>query len=171
MLDLKFEATSGATVLIDGHDVSKTRKLESNHWTYRWAHAFDTWPQMSISMTLSWKFMGVWSRFSIHLEKCHWSLFKRWRFLGRKKYIRDLSKGNLKKVGIAAAMMGANRDVSIFRWTLETLTQALRSDWEGLSLQKKKIIQKRPFWSPAMIESRHGDIVDRIVLLEKGKII
>lgn len=88
---------------------------------------------------------------------------------GKKKYIRDLSKGNLKKVGIAAALMG-NPEVVYLDEPFENL------DPSSQIRLKKLIIREKEQSQVTFLISSHDlnhvtEICDRIVLLEKGKII
>lgn len=87
----------------------------------------------------------------------------------KKKYIRDLSKGNLKKVGIAAAMMGQPQVV-----LLDEPFQNL--DPSSQIRLKKLILTEKEGQNITFLLSSHElnhvtEICDRIVLLEKGKII
>jgi ABC-2 type transport system ATP-binding protein len=89
--------------------------------------------------------------------------------IGKKKYIRDLSKGNLKKVGIAAAMIG-NPEVVMLDEPFENL------DPSSQVRLKKLILQEKDQSGITFLLSSHDlnhvtEICDRIVLLEKGKII
>lgn len=89
--------------------------------------------------------------------------------LGKKKYIRDLSKGNLKKVGIAAALMG-NPDVVMLDEPFENLDPSSQ-------IRLKKLIMRETESSRiTFLISSHDlnhvtEICQRIVLLEKGKVI
>jgi ABC-2 type transport system ATP-binding protein len=89
--------------------------------------------------------------------------------LGKKKYIRDLSKGNLKKVGIAAALMG-NPDVVLLDEPFENL------DPSSQIRLKKLILRETESSRITFLISSHDlnhvtEICERIVLLEKGKVI
>lgn len=89
--------------------------------------------------------------------------------VGKKKYIRDLSKGNLKKVGIAAAMIGSPEVVYLDE-PFENL------DPSSQVKLKKFILQEKERSNTTFLISSHDlnhvtDICDRIVLLEKGRII
>lgn len=89
--------------------------------------------------------------------------------LGKKKYIRDLSKGNLKKVGIAAALMG-NPDVVLLDEPFENL------DPSSQIRLKKLILRETENSRITFLISSHDlnhvtEICERIVLLEKGKVI
>lgn len=89
--------------------------------------------------------------------------------IGKKKYLRDLSKGNQKKAGIAAALMGAPQVVILDEpfANLDPSTQIrLKEILKNLSKNTKTTI----------LVSSHDiqdvtEVCERIVLLEKGKVI
>ena len=89
--------------------------------------------------------------------------------LGGKKYIRDLSKGNQKKVGIVAALIGSPSVIILDEpfANLDPTTQ----------IRLKKIIKKLSSDDGVTVLISSHDLQDvtevseRIVLLEKGKII
>jgi ABC-2 type transport system ATP-binding protein len=88
---------------------------------------------------------------------------------GKKKHIGDLSKGNLKKVGIAAAFMG-NPQVVILDEPFENLdpTSQIRL--------KRLLQQERETRAVTYLISSHDlnhvtEICGRIVILEKGKVV
>lgn len=87
---------------------------------------------------------------------------------GKKKYIRDLSKGNQKKVGIVAALMG-NPEVILLDEPFANLDPTTQ-------IRLKVILKK---WKEenqlTMLISSHDlnhvtDVCERIVLLEKGEL-
>jgi len=87
---------------------------------------------------------------------------------GKKKYIRDLSKGNQKKVGIVAALMG-NPEVILLDEPFANLDPTTQ-------IRLKNILKK---WKDenqlTMLISSHDlnhvtEVCERIVLLEKGEI-
>lgn len=89
--------------------------------------------------------------------------------LGGKKYIRDLSKGNQKKVGIAAAFIG-NPEVVILDEPFANLDPTTQIRLKNLL---KEIAQKKQI---TMLISSHDlqhtiEVSNRIVALEKGKIV
>lgn len=103
----------------------------------------------------------------LHLKKFE-ELFNE-EIRGNEKYIRDLSKGNLKKVGIASAMMG-NKDIVVLDEPFEGL------DPRSQNQLKKIITQEREQNTITFLISSHDlthvtDVCNRIVLLEKGKIV
>uniref|UniRef100_UPI0032164DEB ABC transporter ATP-binding protein n=1 Tax=uncultured Draconibacterium sp. TaxID=1573823 RepID=UPI0032164DEB len=89
--------------------------------------------------------------------------------IGKKKYIRDLSKGNQKKVGVVGALMG-NPEVIILDEPFANLDPSsqyqLRNIIKELALQKDKTL---------LISSHDldhvADVCSRIVILEKGEIV
>ena len=89
--------------------------------------------------------------------------------LGQKKYIRDLSKGNQKKVGLVAALVG-NPDVIVLDEpfaNLDPTTQIrLKKLLKNLAENKDK----------TLLISSHDlghitEVTDRIVVLDKGDIV
>lgn len=89
--------------------------------------------------------------------------------LGRKKYLRDLSKGNQKKVGIVAAMMGKPRVVILDEpfANLDPTTQ--------IRLKKliKTLTENREV---TVLISSHDlthvtEVCERIVVLDKGNVV
>lgn len=166
MLDL-VRATEGQ-VKISGEDVSKSENWKSIMGAYLDEH------MLLAYLTPDEYFETLRKIYSMseadlknHLEKFT-ELFNG-EVLGKKKYIRDLSKGNLKKVGIAAAMMG-NPEVVMLDEPFENLDPSSQ-------IRLKKLVQKETENSKVtFLISSHDlnhvtEICDRIVLLEKGKII
>lgn len=88
--------------------------------------------------------------------------------LGKRKYIRDLSKGNKKKVGIAAALIG-NPSIVLLDEPFENLDPTSQ-------IRLKKIIRNyAKDRNVTFLISSHDlnhitEICSRIVLLEKGQI-
>lgn len=89
--------------------------------------------------------------------------------LGKKKYLRDLSKGNQKKAGIVAAMMGNPRVVILDEpfANLDPTTQ--------IRLKKliKTLTENR---AVTVLVSSHDlthvtEVCERIVVLDKGKVV
>jgi len=88
--------------------------------------------------------------------------------LGRKKYIRDLSKGNKKKVGVAGALIG-NPSLVLLDEPFENLDPTSQ-------IRLKKIIRDfKQHKNVTFLISSHDlnhvtEICNRIVLLEKGEV-
>ncbi len=89
--------------------------------------------------------------------------------LGKKKYLRDLSKGNQKKVGIVAALIG-NPEVIILDEPFANLDPSTQ-------IRLKEIISSltRDEGVTVLVSSHDlshvTDVSDRIIVLEKGKIV
>lgn len=166
MLDL-VRATEGL-VYFEGEDVSKTENWKRKVGAYLDEHmllAFLTADEYFESLR---RIYGLSQEdLTQHLEKFR-ELFNE-EILGKKKYIRDLSKGNLKKVGIAAALMG-NPAAVLLDEPFENL------DPSSQNRLKRFILKERERNQITFLLSSHDlahvtEICDRIVLLEKGKII
>src|SRR5690554_2926028 len=89
--------------------------------------------------------------------------------LAKRKYLRDLSKGNSKKVGIVAALIG-NPEVVILDEPFANLDPTTQIRLKRLLRQ---LIESREM---TILISSHDlqhtvDISDRVVVLEKGKVV
>lgn len=89
--------------------------------------------------------------------------------IGKKKYIRDLSKGNVKKVGIAAAFIGQPQAV-VLDEPFENL------DPTSQMRLKELLTDAHKTRDTTLVISSHDlnhvtDICNRVVLMEKGKVI
>lgn len=89
--------------------------------------------------------------------------------LGKRKYLRDLSKGNQKKAGIVAALIG-NPDVIILDEPFANLDPTTQIRLKKLLNDLTKDSQK------TVLISSHDlghvtDVCDRIVVLEKGEVV
>ncbi len=89
--------------------------------------------------------------------------------IGKKKYIRDLSKGNIKKVGIIATLIG-QPEIVVLDEPFENLdpTSQIRL--------KEIIVNDHKNRNTTFLISSHDlshvtEICNRIVLMEKGKVI
>jgi len=166
ILDL-VRASSGY-VKINGEDVSKTEAWKAKTGAYLDEHmllAYLTPDEYFETLRVIYG-MSV-ADLKNHLDRFT-ELFND-EILGKKKYIRDLSKGNLKKVGIAAALMG-NPDVVMLDEPFENL------DPSSQIRLKKLILRETESSRVTFLISSHDlnhvtEICERIVLLEKGKVI
>lgn len=166
MLDL-VKATSGK-VFIDGLDVSKTEDWKARVGAYLDEHMLLSYltPDEYFE-TLRKIYRLSEEDLRLHLENFK-DLFND-EILGKKKYIRDLSKGNLKKVGIAAALMG-NPEVILLDEPFENLDPSSQIRLKKLILHEKD--RSRITFLISSHDLNHvTEICDRIVLLEKGKVI
>lgn len=89
--------------------------------------------------------------------------------LGQKKYLRDLSKGNQKKAGIVAALIG-NPEVVILDEPFANLDPTTQIRLKGIV---KNLAEKQGI---TVLISSHDlmhvtDVCERIVVLEKGQIV
>jgi ABC-2 type transport system ATP-binding protein len=89
--------------------------------------------------------------------------------LGKKKFIRDLSKGNQKKVGVVGAFMG-NPELVVLDEPFANLDPT--SQFKLRQIIKDFAVQK----SKTLLISSHDldhvtDVCSRIVILQKGKVI
>lgn len=89
--------------------------------------------------------------------------------IGKKKYISDLSKGNLKKVGIAAAFIG-NPQLVMLDEPFENLDPTSQIKLKNLLNLEKQ--QRRVTYLISSHDLNHvTEICNRIIILEKGKVI
>ena len=89
--------------------------------------------------------------------------------LGKKKYLRDLSKGNQKKAGIVAALIG-NPEVVILDEPFANLDPTTQIRLKGIV---KDLAETRGI---TVLISSHDlmhvtDVCERIVVLEKGEVV
>lgn len=166
MLDL-VRATEGM-VMIDAEDVSKSETWKLTTGSFLDEHMLISYLTPEEYFESLRKIYGLSKGdLNLHLEKFA-DLFNG-EVLGKKKYIRDLSKGNLKKVGIAAAFMGSPKVVFLDE-PFENLDPSSQ-----IRLKKLFVFEKESSNMTLMISSHDlnhvTEFCDRIVLLEKGKII
>lgn len=166
ILDL-VRATQG-NVTINGDDVSKTEAWKSTVGAYLDEHMLLAYLTPDEYFETLRKIYGMSEAdLKNHLEKFT-ELFNE-EVLGKKKYIRDLSKGNLKKVGIAAAMMG-NPQVVMLDEPFENLDPSSQIRLKKLILRETEL-SKITFLISSHDLNHVTEICNRIVLLEKGKVI
>ncbi|MEB2786316.1 ABC transporter ATP-binding protein [Algoriphagus persicinus] len=166
MLDL-VRASQGK-VEIDSRDVSKSEEWKRTTGAYLDEHMLLSYLTADEYFQTLRKIYGLSEAdLQLHLDKFT-ELFNE-EIVGKKKYIRDLSKGNLKKVGVAAAMMG-NPEVVFLDEPFENLDPSSQIRLKKLILQEKENSQVT-FLISSHDLNHVTEICDRIVLLEKGKII
>jgi ABC-2 type transport system ATP-binding protein len=107
------------------------------------------------------------SDLELHLTK--FDEFFNGEIRGKKKFIRDLSKGNQKKVGIAAAMMG-HPEVVILDEPFANLDPS--SQYKLRSLIKKQAAEQgTTFLISGHTLDNITEVCNRIVILEKGEVV
>ncbi len=166
MLDL-VRPTDG-TVIINGHQVNQNEEWKKFTGAYLDEHMLLAYLTPDEYFQTLRKIYGMSEAdLEVHLGKFS-ELFND-EIRGKKKYIRDLSKGNLKKVGIAAALMG-NPEVVFLDEPFENLDPSSQIRLKKLILKEKE--DSRTTFLISSHDLNHvTEICDRIVLLEKGKII
>lgn len=165
ILDL-IRANEGS-VFIEGNDVSKTEEWKKFTGSFIDEKFLINYLTPEEYFEFLAKVYGLSSSDLEHFLHQFQDLFNG-EILGHKKYIRDLSKGNKKKVGVAAALIG-NPSMVLLDEPFENLDPTSQ-------IRLKKII--RDFMqnkSVTFLISSHDlnhvtEICNRIVLLEKGKI-
>ncbi|OOG78669.1 ABC transporter ATP-binding protein [Algoriphagus sp. A40] len=166
MLDLV--RASAGNVKINGEDVSKTEDWKAKTGAYLDEHMLLAYLTPDEYFETLRKIYGLSEEdLTLHLGKFT-ELFNE-EVLGKKKYIRDLSKGNLKKVGIAAALMG-NPEVVLLDEPFENLDPSSQIRLKKLILREKDA-SKVTFLISSHDLNHVTEICERIVLLEKGKVI
>lgn len=89
--------------------------------------------------------------------------------IGKKKFIRDLSKGNQKKVGVAGALMG-NPQVIVLDEPFANLDPS--SQYQLRNMIKEYARHKERTLLISSHDLDHvADVCERIVILEKGEIV
>jgi ABC-2 type transport system ATP-binding protein len=99
----------------------------------------------------------------------HFDDFFNGEIIGRKKYIRDLSKGNQKKVGIVAAMIG-NPQVIILDEPFANLDPSSQYKLRKI-IKDYAVANNTTFLISSHDLDNISDVCQRIVILEKGKIV
>lgn len=166
MLDL-VRATEGQ-VMIDAENVSKSELWKSTTGAFLDEHMLLPYLTPEEYFESLRKIYGLSEGDLVHHLQKFADLFND-EVLGKQKYIRDLSKGNLKKVGIAAAFMGFPKVIFLDE-PFENL------DPSSQIRLKKFFVNEIENSKVTLLISSHDlnhvtEICDRIVLLEKGKII
>ncbi len=163
VLDL-IEATQG-TVMSNGRDVKR-----SEHWkAYTGSYLDENFLIDFLTPEEYFEFVAATYRLGRdELEDFYrqFTAFFNDEVLGKKKYIRDLSRGNQKKVGIAAALLG-RPDVLVLDEPFPNLDPSSVS-------RLIKLLQNMSHTT--MLISSHNlnhvtEVCERIVILEKGDIV
>jgi len=89
--------------------------------------------------------------------------------VGKKKYIRDLSKGNQKKVGVVGALMG-NTEVIILDEPFANLDPSSQYQLRNIIKEYAKLKSKTILISSHDLD-HVTDVCTRIVILEKGEVV
>lgn len=89
--------------------------------------------------------------------------------IGKSKYIGDLSKGNVKKVGIAAAFIGSPQ-VIVLDEPFENLDPTSQIRLKDL-LKRERASRNITYLISSHDLNHVTEVCDRIVILEKGKVI
>jgi len=166
MLDL-VRATEGA-VSVDEEEVSKGEQWKTKVGAYLDENMLLSYLSPEEYFTALRKIYRLSEEdLQLHLEKFH--DFFNGEILETKKYIRDLSKGNIKKVGIAAALLGKPEAVLLDE-PFENLDPSSQIRLKKLILKEKE--ENLVTFLISSHDLNHvAEICERIVLLEKGLII
>jgi len=158
--------TSNGAVLTKGNDVSKSENWKS----YTSAFLDETFLVDFLTPNEYFDFVGGlnnWSKGEVKNFINQFEEFFNGEVLGVKKYIRDLSKGNQKKVGIVGALIG-NPEIVILDEPFASLDPTSQ-------IRLKKIIRERMELHTFLISSHDlthvAEVCNRIVILEKGKVV
>lgn len=166
ILDL-IKPTTG-NVLVDGRDVKSYEEWKSSVGSYLDEHMLLSFlTPVEYFETLQKIYSMRDNELNAHLGR--FENFFNGEILEKNKYIRNLSKGNIKKTGIAAALMG---------WPDTVLLDEPFENLDPTSQNRLKtlIVDEQQENGTTFLISSHDlthvtDICNRIVLLEKGKIL
>ncbi|MFT4532758.1 MAG: ABC-2 type transport system ATP-binding protein [Saprospiraceae bacterium] len=164
MLDL-IRATEGQ-VLTKGHDVS----VDETWKKYTSAFIDETFLVDFLTPNEYFDFVGglnQWSKADTDEFLKQFEVFFSGEIIGARKYIRDLSKGNQKKVGIIASLIG-NPEIVVLDEPFASLDPTSQ-------IRLKKIITDRLDMHTFLISSHDlthvAEVSSRIIILEKGKVV
>ncbi|EIM75415.1 ABC transporter [Nitritalea halalkaliphila LW7] len=166
ILDL-IRPTSGK-VLINGVDVAREESWKRFVGAYLDEHMLLTYLTPDEYFRVLGRLYGM-SEADVLEHLAPFETFLNDEIIGKKKYLRDLSKGNIKKVGIVAALMG-NPELILLDEPFENL------DPSSQVHLKRLIGHFIDSGNKTFLISSHDlahvtDLCDRIVLLEKGRIL
>ena len=165
MLDL-VRPTHGR-VLLEGEDVNTTEEWKSRVGSYLDEHMLLSYLTPDEYFETLRKIYGL-SKEDLNLHLDRFTDIFNDEIRDKKKYIRDLSKGNLKKVGIAAAMLGYPE--------LVILDEPFENIDPSSQIKLKKLVEnEKKDRNTTFLISSHDlthvtDICQRVVLLEKGTV-
>jgi len=166
ILDL-IKASSGQ-VLINEVDVSKSEQWKTFVGSYLDEHMLLSFLTPDEYFDTLRKIYDL-SEGDLKLHLARFKVFFNGEILGKKKYIRDLSRGNIKKVGIAAALLG-EPSIVILDEPFENLDPTSQNRLKRLILAER--LEKQTTFLISSHDLSHvTDICSRIVLLENGEII
>lgn len=164
MLDL-IKPTEGA-VYTKGHDVS----VDENWKKYTSAFLDETFLVDFLTPNEYFEFVGGLNQITKVDTQEFVNQFEEFfagEILGARKYIRDLSKGNQKKVGIVGALIG-NPEIVVLDEPFASLDPTSQ-------IRLKNIIRDRLDNHTFLISSHDlthvADVSNRIIILEKGNIV
>ncbi len=164
LLDL-IEPSTGA-ITSDGNIVSKTEMWKE----YTSSFLDESYLINFLTPDEYFNFVGSlygWNEADIQGFLAQYEEFFNEEVIGKKKYIRDLSKGNQKKVGIIAALMGNPR--------LLVLDEPFSNLDPTSQIRLKRIIKQSGEDKTVLISSHDinhvVDVCDRILILEKGVLV
>jgi len=166
ILDL-IKASSG-TVQINEVDVSKSEHWKTFVGSYLDQHMLLSFLSPEEYFETLRKIYNL-SEDELNLHLSRFDAFFNREILGNKKYIRDLSRGNIKKVGIAAALLG-EPSIVILDEPFENLDPTSQNRLKKL-IQTEREENQTTFLISSHDLSQVTDICSRIVLLENGEII
>ena len=155
-------------VMLEGTDVTENEEWKQRVGSYLDEHMLLSYLTATEYFETLRKIYGL-SEEDLRLHLQNFEEFFNDEILNNKKYIRDLSKGNIKKVGIAAAFLG-NPEVVLLDEPFENLDPSSQNRLKRLVAGLKE--ERQTTFLISSHDLTHvTDICDRIVLLEKGKII
>ncbi len=159
---------SSGEVVLDGENIRTFESWKSRVGSYLDEHMLLSYLTPTEYFDFLRKIYGL-SEADLDLHLARFEEFFNGEILENKKYIRDLSKGNLKKVGIAAALIG-NPEMVLLDEPFENLDPSSQNRLKRFILTDKEQ-NKTTFLISSHDLAHVTDICDRIVLLEKGKVI
>ena len=155
-------------VMLEGTDVTENEEWKQRVGSYLDEHMLLSYLTATEYFETLRKIYGLSDEdLRLHLQK--FEEFFNDEILNNKKYIRDLSKGNIKKAGIAAALLG-DPEVVLLDEPFENLDPSSQNRLKRL-VSKLKDERQTTFLISSHDLTHVTDICDRIVLLEKGKIV